>query len=205
MEKAPTRDVIVASALKEFAQYGYDGARIDRIAKRGKINKAMIYYHFKGKEQLYEEILVGVYNRIRERLKNLDFNNVDNLSQLEMVITTALDFIKGEDTNFVRIMLREISSGGKYFIKLGIPSMIIPMAQMIEGIIKDGIKKGTIVDVHPIYTFIQLFGSIIFFNASRILIGETDFGKAIYTQNSFDLFGENMIKIIKFGLMKRKG
>ncbi len=36
--------------MTEFADNGFHGARIDSIARKAKVNKAMIYYHFKGKE-----------------------------------------------------------------------------------------------------------------------------------------------------------
>ncbi len=46
---------ILDSAAKIFAERGYDGARVDEIAKRASVNKALIYYYFpRGKEELLE-------------------------------------------------------------------------------------------------------------------------------------------------------
>ncbi len=46
---------ILDSAAKVFAERGYDGARVDEIAKRASVNKALIYYYFpRGKEELLE-------------------------------------------------------------------------------------------------------------------------------------------------------
>jgi AcrR family transcriptional regulator len=46
-------DRILAAAAAEFAERGFAGARVDRIARRARVNKAMIYYHFASKQRLY--------------------------------------------------------------------------------------------------------------------------------------------------------
>lgn len=47
--------------MREFAEHGLAGARIDRIARHAQRNKAMIYYHFSSKEDLYRETIAEVY------------------------------------------------------------------------------------------------------------------------------------------------
>ena len=48
-----SRDRLFAAAAHEFAARGFDGAKVDRIAARARVNKAMLYYHFKSKAALY--------------------------------------------------------------------------------------------------------------------------------------------------------
>jgi AcrR family transcriptional regulator len=45
-------DRILAAAALEFAERGFAGARVDRIARRANVNKAMLYYHFMSKDRL---------------------------------------------------------------------------------------------------------------------------------------------------------
>ncbi|MBY0217815.1 TetR/AcrR family transcriptional regulator [Paenibacillus illinoisensis] len=47
-----TQQKILAAAEEVFAEKGFDGARVDEIAKRANVNKAMLYYYFQSKEQL---------------------------------------------------------------------------------------------------------------------------------------------------------
>ena len=49
-----SKDKILRAATQEFIEQGFHGARMDRIARTGKFNKAMIYYHFKDKQSIYE-------------------------------------------------------------------------------------------------------------------------------------------------------
>jgi TetR/AcrR family transcriptional regulator len=48
---------ILEAALKEFAAKGFDGARVDTIARRARINKRMLYHYFGDKEGLFREVL----------------------------------------------------------------------------------------------------------------------------------------------------
>jgi AcrR family transcriptional regulator len=52
-----TRERILAAALKEFSTKGLAGGRVDRIARRARINKRMLYHYFGNKNDLFREIL----------------------------------------------------------------------------------------------------------------------------------------------------
>jgi len=65
---------ILKSAVKEFAENGFWGARASRIAKGAGINKAMIFYYFSSKENLYRVIientvkeLIGDVQKVMEK------------------------------------------------------------------------------------------------------------------------------------------
>src|SRR6187200_3680066 len=62
----PTRDRVIAAAAVEFAARGFDGAKVDRIAARARVNKAMLYYHFKNKADLYRAILRDLFQSMAE-------------------------------------------------------------------------------------------------------------------------------------------
>lgn len=55
-----SRRIILDAALKDFAAYGYEGARVDRIARSAGINKAMIFYYFSSKQNLYRTVIKDV-------------------------------------------------------------------------------------------------------------------------------------------------
>ena len=51
------RTHILNSAVEEILQYGFTGARVDRIADRAGLNKRMIYHYFDDKQGLCEQVL----------------------------------------------------------------------------------------------------------------------------------------------------
>jgi AcrR family transcriptional regulator len=54
--KIGTKERILKAALEEFSARGYNGVSVDAIARSAAANKAMIYYHFPGKEALFDAV-----------------------------------------------------------------------------------------------------------------------------------------------------
>ncbi len=64
-----TRGRIVEAAVREFAEKGFAGARVESIGRRAGVNKQLLYHYFGGKEDLFREV---VERKIEERLGRLE-------------------------------------------------------------------------------------------------------------------------------------
>jgi AcrR family transcriptional regulator len=51
------RERILRAAMEEFAEHGFSGARINRIADAANANKQLIYHYFDSKDGLYAAVL----------------------------------------------------------------------------------------------------------------------------------------------------
>ena len=47
---------ILDAAEQIFAEAGFDGARVDDIASKAGVNKALIYYYFESKDAILDEL-----------------------------------------------------------------------------------------------------------------------------------------------------
>jgi AcrR family transcriptional regulator len=56
-DSTASRARLLAAASEEFAQYGFAGARVDRIAEAAQANKRLIYVYYGSKEQLFDAVL----------------------------------------------------------------------------------------------------------------------------------------------------
>ncbi|MCS7309679.1 MAG: TetR/AcrR family transcriptional regulator, partial [Armatimonadetes bacterium] len=57
-QKRPTaRDRIMRAAEALFAERGFDATSIGEIALRAHVNRALLYYYFEHKEDLYHALL----------------------------------------------------------------------------------------------------------------------------------------------------
>jgi len=54
--EADTKARILSAAEAEFMANGYDRSRMQAIADRAQINKAMLHYHFRSKDELFAQI-----------------------------------------------------------------------------------------------------------------------------------------------------
>lgn len=68
-----TKERILQTALQVFAENGFEGARMEKIASEVGINKASLYFHFKSKEDifraLFRQILINYQFKLREILE----------------------------------------------------------------------------------------------------------------------------------------
>ncbi|HEY6496952.1 MAG TPA: TetR family transcriptional regulator [Trebonia sp.] len=67
--KAPATaaERILSAAMREFARYGFAGARVERIVSRADVSPRSLYYHFGSKR--------GLYDAVRERLRSQHFED----------------------------------------------------------------------------------------------------------------------------------
>jgi len=110
INSAETRKSLLAAARNEFARHGFEGARVDRIADRANVNKAMIYYHFGSKERLYkavvEDHIAGIGDYIEGVLRR-------EMTIDEFVLELASFYTRlFSDREFLPIFLRELAAGG---------------------------------------------------------------------------------------------
>lgn len=52
-----TEDRIINAARETFLKYGYHGTKLQQVAETAKVNKSVIHYYFRTKENLYKAIL----------------------------------------------------------------------------------------------------------------------------------------------------
>ena len=64
-----SRAALFRAAALEFAERGYDAAGTDRIATRARVNKAMLYYHFGSKAELYAEVVRDMVGAVGARVR----------------------------------------------------------------------------------------------------------------------------------------
>ncbi len=85
------RDIIRATR-ELFDERGTIDAQIDDIAKRVGINKALIYRHFAGKEELFALTLVDYLGELDERLQEVDGPRKAPMNRLRSLSEVFVDF-----------------------------------------------------------------------------------------------------------------
>ena len=177
-----SEEKVLSAALTEFAEHGYAGARVDSIAEKAKVNKAMIYYHFKSKEMLYERILKDITDNIFRQVQEAAVGEGDPLEVFYSIINRYMKMLSSFDMKIFQIMLREIASGGKHFRKIAIPNLAMPVFSIVEPLIRSAKEQGKMRDVNPYYTFMQIIGGIIFFNIIKIPMEGICPGESLYSK-----------------------
>jgi AcrR family transcriptional regulator len=149
-----TKQNILQVAALEFADQGFDGARVDAIAARTNTAKRMIYYYFNSKEELYQTVLDQAYSGIRTLEAELALDVLAPDLALRKLIEFTFDY-HDEHPNFVRLIMNENMLRGAH---LGsIPNLrarnnpaIEVLSKVLERGRKDGVflSKTDAVDIH---------------------------------------------------------
>jgi len=156
-------DRIVAAAAVEFAARGYAGARVDRIARRARVNKAMLYYHFHSKAGLYRVLLRQTFEHVAARLAAVAASGAPPEQQVDGVIAAIAAFVE-DHSFFPAIMLREIAEGGAHLDSDTLQALsAVPRA--VAGIIQRGIDRGDFRPVNPLAAYFGMFAPIIVYLA----------------------------------------
>jgi AcrR family transcriptional regulator len=98
-----TRAEILDVATREFADNGFDGARVDEIAAKTRTTKRMIYYYFGSKEQLFVAVLEREYARIRGLERELDVEHLDPIEAVRQLVSLTFDHHEAHP-DFIRLV-----------------------------------------------------------------------------------------------------
>jgi AcrR family transcriptional regulator len=92
-----TKTKILAAALNEFSVHGLAGARVDEIARSAGVNKAMIYYHFDSKEDLFRELFQSEMNALQTEVSVLLLHrNANSAAEMAQAVHELLDYVRSK-------------------------------------------------------------------------------------------------------------
>ena len=69
-----TRASLLKAGLREFAEDGFGGARLERVVKAARCNIRMVYHYFGGKEGLYLAVLEAAADQMRQQEATLSID-----------------------------------------------------------------------------------------------------------------------------------
>lgn len=162
-----TRNALLDSATAIFADRGFDGATVDAIARRARVNKAMINYHFHGKRGLYTAILQRDFGWALTRLTELAGEHARADAKLARFVAIFGE-LHQRRPGLSAMMLREAMSGGRGLD----PSLLPCLGQIfaaVQSIIAQGISEGTFRKVDPLFMHHMVIGSLAFYFAVQPL------------------------------------
>lgn len=159
-----TIEKILLAARAEFARNGFNGARMDEIARRAKVNKATLYYQIGDKATLYASVIHEVIGSVFQNIaRAVDAAQTpeEKLAAYITCVSQAVD----KNPEIPPIMMREIAAGGTNLPRLVIED-IAAVIRILMGILDEGTKKGVFIETIPYLLHMTILGSILFYKVS---------------------------------------
>ena len=143
---------------------GFEGAKVDRIAKHARVNKAMLYYHFTSKAALYREILRDVFGSVATAVGQVR-ESVEAPEQQLRLFIEAVASIAVDRPHFPSMWLREMADGGRHLDET-VVAELAKIMQTLVAILRDGANRHTFRPVPPFLTQIGIVGPLLLFRVT---------------------------------------
>jgi TetR/AcrR family transcriptional regulator len=161
---------IVAAAEKIFAEQGLDGARTDAIARSARVNKALLYYYFRSKEDLHRFTLQTLFGQMRARVGTAMEESAAPRDRLVSYVNGFFDFAAAHP-NYPRLVQREVSGRGQSLHWI-VQVYFGPLYRRLTATIRAGISREEFRRVNPQHTALTLIAMTVFYFAAAPVLAE---------------------------------
>jgi AcrR family transcriptional regulator len=158
---------IMNAARKVFVQNGFDGTTMQMIADESGINKALLHYYFRSKDRLFEAVFIEAFSKMIPNLMKIFSSEADIFDKIrsfvDAYITALLQY-----PQIPLFILHELRRNPDRVVELLKSSGVNP--DLILNMIRQEIKKGSIMPIEPHQLLANMLGLCIFPFAARPII-----------------------------------
>tara|TARA_R110002072_G_scaffold43542_2_gene122079 strand:- start:1410 stop:2024 length:615 start_codon:yes stop_codon:yes gene_type:complete len=183
-DKHRRRMAILDAAAKLFGQVGFEGTSMKAVAIAAGEKKTLVQYHFRYKQQLWEETVTHVWQQRNEALPTFLAAAPDDRTAretMEALCRYILEFTFANPT-WVKIMFQEASTPGARLDWM-VEQFFINDFDQGKSVVELAQARGVLPDVNPMHLLYTLSGALIYLvNVAPIIervtgkdAGEDDF------------------------------
>jgi TetR/AcrR family transcriptional regulator len=188
-----TEEKIYEAARKIFIQKGMEGARMQEIADEAGINKALLHYYFRSKENLFNAIFKDIFSRFMLKTRESILSDIPDKEKILGMIDNYVDLIHA-NPYVPQFIINEINRDPKVLKDLMFETGIEP-----QEILKLFINYSRKLKIDPRHIIVSILGMVIFPVAAKPLIQMVYFNN---DQESYNNFLEERKDIIKLMILK---
>lgn len=155
-----TEQKIFDAAHEVFVQKGMDGAKMQEIADRAGINKALLHYYYRSKEKLYESVARAIIGRAVPAVLQI----IENEQPLEEKIPRFIDFyisLISRNTFIPLFILSEINKHPDRFFETILPKQL-PQPEVFFRQVEAEIAAGRIRPIKPQHLLVHTISMCVF-------------------------------------------
>jgi TetR/AcrR family transcriptional regulator len=193
---------IFKASVDEFTERGYDGARVDAIARRAGFNKRMLYHYFGGKDDLYLAVLEYEYASIRSAEAELDLGQRDPLDAIrELTLFTWHYFI--DHPEFLSLLGTENLQRARFLKRSNrVVSLNSPLLGQLDAVIRRGTKAGQFrAGLDALDVYLSISGQCFFYLGNKWTLS-TVFGRDLMQSDALANWGDHVVDVM-LGYVRR--
>ena len=176
-----TRGEILDAATTEFAAHGLGGTRVDEIAARAGVNKALLYHYYGNKEGLFVAVLERAYAGIREAESELELEHLDPPEAMEKLVAFTWDYFLAHPEFITLLNSENLHEARHLKASSQVRALHHPLVTRIREVLARGAERGEFRgDVDPVQLYVTIAGLGYFYLSNAHTLG-TAFGRDLLT------------------------
>lgn len=190
-----TSAAILAAAVKEFTERGFEGARVDNIADRAGVNKRMLYHYFGNKQALYVAVLEGSYAAIRSAEHGLHLTDRDPIEGMtDLVLFTWRYYLAHPE--FLSLLNTENLHRAKFLKRSArIFELNSPLIERISVLLRRGVEQRVFRDdMDPLKVYVSIAALGFFYLSNRWTLS-TVFRRDLLAKDEVENWGRHMVDV----------
>lgn len=172
MENKSTEEKIFDAAFKEFMEKGFEGARMQAIADRAGINKALLHYYYRAKDKLFDAVVPQIISQLPLGINNILEKEYPFEQKIEEIVHLYVGFLK-KNPLIVRFVLRELLTGPERLARIFTQvlerndnNVIARLTELIE----KEVQAGNIIPIKPEQLIINTISLCVFPFIGRFMV-----------------------------------
>lgn len=184
MDKIKTENTeteILIAAKEIFQQKGMAGARMQEIADKAQINKALLHYYYRSKQLLFEAVFKSAFSLLAPQLNKVLNDDSDLFEKIRKFTESYISFVIKHPylPNFV---IQELNKNPEFVLKLQ-SEKHFPSIDKFKLQVCDAIKQGVIRPIEAEQLFINIISLNIFpFIGQPLLMALVNVDKESYNK-----------------------
>lgn len=192
-----TEEKIYDAARRIFLLKGMEGTRMQEIADESGMNKALLHYYFRSKENLFKAVFKDIFIKFFSRVKETLFSDKPAKEKMIYFIDNYIDMIEA-NPYMPQFIINEINRDPKMLKSLMFESGIEP--QVILEMFLHEAELNSLTHTDPRHIVVSLLGMLILPFAARPLLQMVYFNDDPAAYNQFLRERKDVVKnmILKF-------
>ena len=184
MDKIKTENTeteILIAAKEIFQQKGMAGARMQEIADKAKINKALLHYYYRSKQLLFEAVFKSAFSLLAPQLNKVLNDDSDLFEKIRKFTENYVSFVI-KHTYLPNFVVQELNKNPEFVQKLR-SEKNFPSIEKFKLQVSDAINQGIIKPIETEQLFINIISLNIFpFIGEPLLMALVNVDKESYNK-----------------------
>ncbi|MDR3686191.1 MAG: TetR/AcrR family transcriptional regulator [Coriobacteriia bacterium] len=153
-----TKKKLFDAAMELIGERGFTDASVDEIVERAGVAKGTVYYHFTGKAELVEALIIDRFRPLARAFRDAAAAHTDDpRAAIEAIVRAELEFLS-QHGSFSKLLLTEMWREDRVWRE----SLVLARTELfavISDVIRQGIASGEFrPDIEPDFGASALFG-----------------------------------------------